>query len=77
MVASTAALALPRSAGAVTLTLSVSPSHPAMPFREDAGIALICSLMVLSPGLGSLVTRRAQWYDESSYHAENQSRADD
>ena len=42
---STAALALPRSAGALTRTLSVSPSQPAMPSREDPGTTLIGSLM--------------------------------
>ncbi len=46
---STAAFALPRSAGALTRTLSVSPSHPAMQSREDAGTTLIGSLIVGSP----------------------------
>jgi len=46
---STAALALPRSAGAFTRTLSVSPSQPAMPSREDPGTTLIGSLMGRSP----------------------------
>ena len=47
MIVSTARLALPRSAGAVTRTLSVSPSHPAMQFREDAGTTLIGNLIVV------------------------------
>src|SRR5438067_12573396 len=46
---SRAALVLPRSAGAVTRTLSVSPSHPAMQFRDDAGTTLIGNVMVVSP----------------------------
>ena len=41
---STAALALPRSAGAVTRTRNVSPSQPAMPFREEPGTTLRRSL---------------------------------
>ncbi len=49
MVISTATLALPPSAGAVTRTLSVSPSHPAIRFREDAGTTLIGNLIVVSP----------------------------
>ena len=46
--ASTAALALPRSAGALTRTLSVAPTHPARQLREDPGTTLIGSLMVVS-----------------------------
>lgn len=49
MVASTAALALPRSAGAATRTLSVSPSHPATQLCEDPGITLTWSLIVAPP----------------------------
>ncbi len=49
MVISTAALALLRSLGVVTRTLSVSPSHPAMQLREDAGTTLIGNLIVVSP----------------------------
>ena len=56
MTLSTAALALPRSAGAVTRTLSVSPSHPAMPFRDDAGTTLIGNLMVVSASSGSIAS---------------------
>src|SRR5260221_435539 len=43
---SAAAFALPRSAGARTRTLRDSPSHPAMPSREEAGTTLIGSLTV-------------------------------
>jgi len=43
--ASIAAFALPRSAGAVTRTFSVVSSQPAMPFLEAPGTALIWSLM--------------------------------
>ena len=46
---SAAAFALPRSAGALTRTLRVSPSQPAMQSREEAGTTLIKSLMVDSP----------------------------
>jgi hypothetical protein len=42
---SIAALALPRSAGAVTRTFKVSPSQPAKQLREDAGTALIWSFV--------------------------------
>jgi hypothetical protein len=45
---SAAALARPRSAGARTRTLSLSPSQPAMPSRGDEGTTLIGSLIVLS-----------------------------
>jgi hypothetical protein len=41
---STAAFAFPRSGGAVTRTRKVSPSHPAIPLREDPGITLTGSL---------------------------------
>lgn len=37
----TAALALPRSDGALTRTLSVSPNQPAIPLRDDPGTTLI------------------------------------
>lgn len=49
MIVATAAFASPRSAGAVTRILRVSPSHPAMQFREDAGTTLIGNLIVGSP----------------------------
>ena len=49
MIVSIAALALPRSAGAVTRTFSVLPNHPTTQSREDAGMALTCSLIVASP----------------------------
>src|SRR5205823_12383335 len=42
--ASTAPFALPRSGGAVTHTLSVSPIQPATQLRDDLGTTLICSL---------------------------------
>jgi hypothetical protein len=41
IVASTAALAFPRSGCAVTRTLRVSPSQAATQLREDAGTTLI------------------------------------
>jgi hypothetical protein len=49
MVVSTAAFALPRSGGAVTRTLRVSPSHPSTAFREDDGMTLIRSLIASPP----------------------------
>ena len=53
MVVSTAAFALPRSGGAVTRTLRVSPSHPSTAFREDDGTTLMRSLIADSPGYQS------------------------
>jgi hypothetical protein len=49
MVVSTAAFALPRSGGAVTRTLRVSPSQPSTAFREDDGTTLIRSLIAGPP----------------------------
>jgi len=46
---STAAFALPRSAGVLTRTLRVSPSHAAIPSREEPGTTLIASLIFQSP----------------------------
>jgi Ca-activated chloride channel family protein len=45
-VASAAAFALPRSAGAVTRTLSASPSHVSMPVRDAEGMTLMVSLAI-------------------------------
>ena len=44
---STAAFALPRSAGAVTLILRVLSSHPTIWLREDPGMTLIGSVTVV------------------------------
>src|SRR4029450_4710265 len=49
IVAPPAALPWPRSAGSVTRTLSVSPSHPAMALREDPATTLICNRIVVPP----------------------------
>ena len=43
---STALFALPRSAGALTRIFSASPSHPAIPSREEEGTALMGSVVL-------------------------------
>jgi len=50
---STAAFALPRSGGALTRTLRVSPSQPAMLSREEAGTTLM-GILILDPPAKSL-----------------------
>jgi hypothetical protein len=66
---STAALALPRSAGAVTRTLNASPSQPAMPLREDPGTTLIRSLKLVA--LISSCDEAGDWYKDT-YHKRQQ-----
>lgn len=57
MIFSTAAFALPRSAGALTRTLRVSSIHPAISSREDEGITLSDSLIVDPLSAGRLPLR--------------------
>ena len=51
---STAALAFPRSGGVVTRTRNVSPSHPAIPLREDPGTTLMRSLKLAALNTNAL-----------------------
>ena len=46
---STAEFARPRSAGALTRTFRASPIHPAIASRDEDGITLTLSLIVLPP----------------------------
>lgn len=55
MIFSTAAFALPRSAGALTRILRASPSQPAMPSREEDGTTLINNLIFQSPTMSCTI----------------------